>query len=66
MKSLENGYQVTSRSYYYLLDWNEANSWRYMADNFGKEELKELTKEEYIQLFKHAVSLETKQFSYSL
>ena len=58
MKTLIDGFEVSARSYYYLLDWNEVNEWKYMADNFNKATLKELTLEEYKQLFEYAVNNE--------
>jgi len=51
MKTLSNGFEVPSRTYYYLLDWNEANDWKYIREHFNKEKLKDLTREEYNQLF---------------
>ena len=30
MKTLADGYEVSSRSYYYLLDWNEKNNSQYI------------------------------------
>lgn len=59
MKILADDYEVTARSYYYLLDWNEQNEWRYISDNFGKEKLKELIREEYLELFQYATNQET-------
>ena len=51
MKTLFDGFEVPSRTYYYLLDWNEANDWKYIAEHFNKEKLKDLTRAEYNQLF---------------
>ena len=59
MKTLNDGYEVSARSYYYLLDWNEVNEWRYIADNFGKGRLKDLTIIEYKQLFQFATTSES-------
>ena len=30
MKTLSDGIEVSARSYYYMLDWNEVNEWGYM------------------------------------
>lgn len=57
---LADGFEVSSRSYYFLLDWNEKNGWEYITHAFLKTRLKDLKKEEYIQLFEHAVSTEIK------
>jgi hypothetical protein len=62
MKTLADRMEVSSRSYYFLLDWNEQNEWRYIAENFGKEKLKDLTLPEYKQLFKFATESELNQF----
>lgn len=58
MKTLSDGTEVSSRSYYYLLDWNEVNEWRFMADTFKKAKLNELTFSEYKILFSHATKNE--------
>lgn len=58
MKTLSDGFEVSARSYYYLLDWNEVNEWRYIAEEFGKTCLKDLTKVEYKKLFNHATTSE--------
>ena len=58
MKTLADGFKVSARSYYYLLDWNEANEWRYMADEFGKIRLMDLTRIEYRTLFSKATMSE--------
>lgn len=58
MKTLSDGFEVSDRSYYYLLDWNEVNKWKYMAKEFGKTMLKELTRVEYKRLFNKATTNE--------
>ena len=63
MKTLADGTQVSSRSYYYLLDWNEIDNWNFMATNFGKEKLRELDIEEYKKLWIHAVNVEYKDLT---
>lgn len=62
MKTLFDGTQVSSRSYYYLLDWNEQNEWYYMAMNFNKNSLKDLTILEYLELFQYATENELESF----
>lgn len=47
MKTLKDGYEVSSRSYYYLLDWNEVNELQYISECFGKTRLIDLNKNEY-------------------
>lgn len=54
MKTLIDGFQVSSRSYYYLLDFNENDGWKYIITNFNKYSLKDLTQEEYKILFRYA------------
>jgi hypothetical protein len=56
MKTLIDGYEVSARSYYYLLDWNEKNEWRFIVDTFGKNKLSELNRVEYKRLFNKATT----------
>ncbi len=53
-----NGTEVSDRSYYFLLDWNEDDNWKYMQQEFGKMKLSELTTGQYRQLFKYASEYE--------
>jgi len=59
MKTLADGVEVSARSYYYLLDWNEVNEWNYMFITFNKRRLCDLTIIEYRQLFCYATQLES-------
>lgn len=54
MKTTSDGIEVSSRSWYYLLDFNDKDNWDYMQIKFNKMKLHDLTYEEYMQLFKHA------------
>lgn len=56
----KDGIMVSSRSYYYLLDWNEKNDWEYLYTQYSKMKLKELTYEEYKQLFHYATQCDFK------
>jgi hypothetical protein len=58
MKTLADGFEVSARSYYYLLDWNEVNEWKYMVQEFGKNRLMDLTRVEYKRLFNKATMSE--------
>ena len=51
MKTLIDGSQVSSKSYYYLLEFNDNDNWQFMASQFGKNKLKDLTIDEYRLLF---------------
>lgn len=62
MKTLADGFEVSARSYYYLLDWNESNEWEYITHAYLKKRLCDLTKEEYKKLFDYATSLESKSW----
>ncbi len=55
MKSLIDGTTVSSRIYYYLLDFNEATNWKFINENFNKQQLNKLTIQEFKQLFEHAM-----------
>ena len=59
MKKLADGFEVSARSYYYLLDWNEVNGWEYITHSFWKTTLNALTKEEYKKLFDYATMSES-------
>jgi len=58
MKELADGTQVTSRSFYFLLDWNDRNNWEVMQSLYGQMKLSQLQKHQYIYLFKKAVESE--------
>jgi hypothetical protein len=58
MKELSDGTQVTSRSYYFLLDFNDRDSWNTIVGEFGINRLHDLSKEQYIRLFEIAVERE--------
>ena len=59
MKILSDGIEVSSRSYYYLLDWNEVNERLYINSKFNKNRLCDLTILEYRDLFCHATQMES-------
>ncbi len=59
MKTLADGKEVSARSYYYLLDWNEVDEWSTLAEMFGVAKLGELTIDQYTALFQVATSEET-------
>ena len=61
MKTLSDGIEVSARSYYYLLDWNERDEWKYINRMFNKFRLCDLTHPEYKMLFLHATSEDYKQ-----
>jgi hypothetical protein len=56
MKTLSDGNVVTSRSYYYLLDFNEYDNWEYMRNTFNTCKLHELTLDQYKLMFIHATN----------
>jgi len=62
MKTLADGNEVTARSYYFLLDWNEHDEWKVMYNSFGKMRLCDLTLPEYKKLWMAATINETKLF----
>lgn len=51
MKTLKDGTEVTSRSYYYLLDFNDYDNWETLQKISGKFKLKDLTFAEYRKLW---------------
>ena len=61
MKTLSDGTEVSARSYYYLLDWNEQNMWQFISENFNKGRLMDLTISEYKKLFIEATTKDVTQ-----
>lgn len=60
MKKLADGTNVSSRSYYFLLDFNDKNDWKNIMNLYGVTKLHLLTKHQYLYLFKQAVDIELK------
>jgi hypothetical protein len=58
MKKLADGTQVSARTYYYLLDFNDSYNWEFMYNTFNKKRLCDLTIIEYRQLFDHATDVD--------
>lgn len=58
MKTLADGTEVSARSYYYLLDFNDITRWEYMIKHFDKNRLMDLTIDEYRELFTYATKTE--------
>lgn len=54
MKELSDGTQVSSRTYYYLLDFNDRDSWKVIMDKFNTGKLHALNIAQYIELFEIA------------
>lgn len=60
MKKIIDGSEVTSRSYYYLLEWNDNDNSTYIYNNFNKVNLSTLTLDEYKKLFSYATQKDLK------
>lgn len=58
MKTLSDNTQVSSKSYYFLLDWNEQNEKKFIFETFNKHRLCDLTINEYCVLWNHATTEE--------
>jgi hypothetical protein len=58
MKTLTDGTEVTSRTYYYLLDFNDRYQWEYIVKKFSKTKLCDLNFEQYKELFIHATDVD--------
>lgn len=54
MKELIDGHYVMGRIYYFLLDWNESDSWETMIKISGQKQLQKLTIEQFTLLFEMA------------
>lgn len=59
MKELADGKQVSSRIYYYLLDFNEQTNWAYLKNTLNKIRLMDLNISEFTQLFEHATKTDS-------
>lgn len=58
MKKLIDNTEVSARSYYYLLDFNDRDNWETIEKIASVTNLTMLTKEQYKELFNIAVSKE--------
>lgn len=58
MKTLADGTEVTARTYYYLLDFNDRYEWEFIIKEFNKRRLCDLTILEYTRLFDHATEVD--------
>ena len=54
---IANNTEVSSRSYYYLLDFNDRDDWKELS-KFNVQKLSELNLEQYLELFKIATQKE--------
>lgn len=63
MKRLSDGSEVSPRSFYYLLDFNDRDNFKTLFEVFDKKRLMDLTKHEYIKLFRIAVKRELKELN---
>lgn len=60
MKTLNDGSIVSSRSYYYLLDWNDQDEHKTLFELYGVMKLSELSLSKYANLFYVATQSEFK------
>jgi hypothetical protein len=56
MKELIDGTKVPSRTYYYLLEWNEFDGKQFIVTQFSKQRLCELNRVEYKRLLNKATT----------
>lgn len=56
MKELADGTKVPSRTYYYLLDWNELDNKNFIVKEFSKQRLCDLNRVEYKRLLNKATT----------
>jgi len=54
MKTLSDGKNVSAKSYYFLLEWNEQNKKQYIQETFNKNRLCDLELSQYIILWDFA------------
>jgi len=58
MKKLVCGFEVSSRSYYFLLDWLDMNGREFIVKGYKKIRLFDLSRDEYTALWLHATTEE--------
>lgn len=58
MRVLYDDTSVNSRSYYFLMDWNNNDNSNFIYKKFGKTDFYSLTIEEYMLLWLHATTTE--------
>jgi hypothetical protein len=56
MKELADGTRVPSRTYYYLLEWNEFDNKEFIVKNFAKQRLCDLNRIEFKRLLHKALT----------
>jgi len=56
MNELADGTKVPSRTYYYLLEWNEFDNKEFMVREFAKQRLCDLNRVEYKRLLNKATT----------
>jgi hypothetical protein len=56
MKKLADNKEVSAKSYYYLLDWNELDERKFINQKFNKNRLCDLTLDEYLILWLNATT----------
>lgn len=66
MKTLADGVEVNSRTWYYLLDFNDRTGWEFMMKEFNKMRIMDLTIEQYIKLWVHATTIDTNTLNENL
>lgn len=54
MKTLYDKTEVPERTWYYLLDWNDRDGWKFMREEFDEIKLHKLNRVEYKRLLNHA------------
>lgn len=60
MKTLADGTQVSARSFYFLLDYNDRKDRKPTQNLYGVARLRDLVKHQYVYLFKQAIGEEAK------
>lgn len=56
MKTLADSNNVSAKSYYFLLDWNEQNERKFINEKFNKNRLCDLVLDEYMILWLNATT----------
>lgn len=64
MQTLKDGTEVTSRGFYFLLDWSDNDDKQTIYGLYGVHKLRDLDKGQYTYLMKTAMDSELKSLGY--
>jgi len=60
METLADGSKVGTRCYDFVVDFNNENDWKLMHDLYNVRVVSELSRHQFVYLFRHAMDMELK------